>query len=152
MGSKNRMGVFFVIIFLAFATVVYTFFITDRPMTLTDRAQERAAALGRQLIENQFVIKVNVPDENQKANDSERNLASQRNDSFEMNKKVSDGEIGRDPWGSPFHFQLKGDGRSGSKLYIWSNGENGLSDVKDTESMIKNGFANGDDILISISI
>jgi hypothetical protein len=146
------MGVFFVIVFLAFVAVVYTFFTSERTLTLVERAEERAMQLGRQLIDNEFVLKVYLPDDSQKNEQSERNLASQENETFEMTKKVLDGQIGRDPWGGPFHFQLKGDGKSGSKLYIWSNGENGQPDFKTLEDMIRNGYSSGDDVLVALTI
>jgi hypothetical protein len=149
---KNRSGIFFTIIFLAFAAVVYTFFINDRPLTLTERAEERALLLARKLIDSEFVLKVYLPDQSKVKSEPERNLASQDNDTFEMTKKVSDGAIGRDPWGGAFHFQLKGDGKAGSKLFIWSHGENGQPDFKKVEDMINSGYASGDDILVSLSI
>jgi hypothetical protein len=152
MELKNRMGIFFGIIFLAFAAIVYTFFINERPKSIAERAEERALLLGRQLIDNDFILKVYLPDDAGKKNEPERSLASQENDSLQVTKKTTDGDLGRDPWGLPFHFKLSGDGKSGSKLYIWSNGENGQADFKKIEDMIKSGYASGDDIFVTISI
>ena len=182
MQSKSRMGIFFVIIFLAFAAVLYTFFVSEKPITRNERAEERALLLGRQLIENGFIQKVYSTTPPSGNSEPERNLASQDGtpsgttstlplNSTESNnedaaqasvpvepittvvdKKIFDGELGRDPWGAAFHFQLKGDGRPGSKLYIWSNGANGQADFKKVDDMLKAEVASGDDILVSITL
>lgn len=152
--KSNRMGLFLFIIFLAFAAVVYTFFVGERIATISERAEERALQLGRKLIDSEFNVKVFVPDESKPKSEPERGLASQGsdNEAVEIMKKVVDGEIGRDPWGSPFYFLLKGDGKAGSKLFIWSKGENGQVDFKKPEEMINNGQPFGDDIMVSITI
>jgi hypothetical protein len=152
--KSNRMGLFLFIIFLAFAAVVYTFFVGKRVVTISEKAEERALLLGRQLIDNEFNVKVFVPDESKFKPETERGLASQGTDSdvVEITKKVVDGELGRDPWGSPFYFTLKGDGKTGSKLFIWSKGANGQADFKKPEDMLTNGMPYGDDVMVSITI
>lgn len=45
---------------------------------------------------------------------------------------LTDGEIGRDPWGNPYHYRvLEPNGDEAHKIFVWSSGPNGRSESND---------------------
>lgn len=156
--SSSRGKLFFVIILLAFGAAIFTYYTKNKNVVTAEmRAEQRANLIAQQLIEKQFQIKTFVPSENKKypnspsgnPNDSAERALASVDEAFEMNHKVLDGQVGRDPWGTPYGFFVKGDGKHGSTVYIWSVGPNEKPDFKTTKDLIANG-ANGDDILVVV--
>ncbi len=147
MTSKvNRVGLLYgFIIVVAFLSYVVTVYQKNRPLSLEARTEQRARLVGVQLIETRFEQRIFLPDTPMK---EERGLASAGEGPWMMKRNLN-GEVGRDAWGQPFAFQVKGDGIKNSTLYIWSVGPNGIPDYKDTKDLIAQG-AKGDDILVAI--
>jgi hypothetical protein len=135
------------IIAAALVAFVASYYFSHREPSIEERTRTRAEMVGRRLIEDRFEQKVFLPKEGR----PERGLASSDgdNDSIMMSKKSLNGDVGRDAWGQPFHFQVKGDGISNSTLYIWSHGPNGNADYREVKDMIASG-AKGDDILVEM--
>lgn len=58
----------------------------------------------------------------------------------------TDGQIGQDPWGRPYHFAILASGdKSSRRVAVWSEGENGKSESS------KSSFE-GDDIGVILDI
>lgn len=143
--GSNRVGILYgVIIVAALATFIWTYLQKNRVPSAEERTAQRAEIVGRQLIEDKFEQKVFMPGQPQ-----ERGLASAA-ESLLVTRKNLSGEVGRDAWGQPFNFQVKGDGVKDSVLYIWSLGSNGNPDFKDIKDLMARGVASGDDILVTI--
>ncbi len=144
--KPNRGKFFFFIISCALGAVFYTYYNQiPRELSISEKAEQRAMMIAQQLIESQFQVK-NFVEEKKNTAEENRGLASE-SQVLSLTRKVLDGEVGRDPWGKPFGFQVKGDGKKGSIVYIWSVGENQKPDFKNIGDMIANG-SNGDDILV----
>ena len=142
--NSNKFGILYgAIIVAALSALMVTYYKKNRSLSIEERTQQRAEVVGRRLIEDKFEQKVFMAKET-----PERGLAS-ANESLVVVKKNLSGEVGRDAWGQPFYFQVKGDGIKDSTLYIWSHGANGTPDFKDVKDLIALGSA-GDDILVSI--
>lgn len=141
-GEKKIGFVYGLIILAAFLAFVVTYYQKNRALTLEERSEQRAFIVGKQLIESHFEQKTFLPEKN-----PERGLASTA--SASMIKKNLNGEAGRDAWGQPFSFQVKGDGIKDSVLYIWSVGANGTADFRSVKDLIAQG-STGDDILVTI--
>ncbi len=142
--STNKIGVLYgVIVVAAFLAFVVTYYQKNIPLSLEERTEQRAFLLGKRLIEAHFEQKTFLPE----TKTQERNLAS--SGSLAVVKKNLNGDVGRDAWGNPFSFQVKGDGIRNSTLYIWSTGANGAADFRNIKDLIAQG-AVGDDILVSI--
>lgn len=146
MTSKiNKVGLLYgFIIVVAFLSYVVTVYRKNKPLSLEARTEHRAQLVGANLIESHFEQKVFLPETPKE----ERGLAS-TGDSVAIIKKNLSGDVGRDAWGQPFSFQVKGDGIKNSTLYIWSIGPNGTPDFKDIKDLLAQG-PKGDDILVSI--
>lgn len=145
----KRVGFLYVfIIAVAFLSYVVTVYQKNKPLSLEARTEQRAQMVGVNLIESHFEQKVFLPDAPPK---EERGLASADagGDGVMIVKRNLSGEAGRDAWGQPFAFHVKGDGIKNSTLYIWSVGPNGTPDFKDVKDIMAQG-ASGDDILVSI--
>lgn len=142
--GTRKVGVLYgVIVATAFLAFVVTYYQKNKPMSLEERTEQRAFLVGKKMIENHFEQKTFLPE----TKVQERNLAS--SGALAVIKKNLNGEVGRDAWGNPFSFQVKGDGVKDSTLYIWSTGANGSADFRNIKELIAQG-AVGDDILISI--
>lgn len=142
--GASKVGLLYgAIVITAFIAFVVTYNHKNKPMSLVERTEQRAFIVGKQLIESNFEQKVFLPE----PQTQERGLAS--NASASIIKKNLKGEVGRDPWGQPFSFQVSGDGIKNSKLYIWSVGPNGISDLHNTKDQVAMS-AEGDDILVEI--
>lgn len=148
--GENKMGIIYgAIVVAALGAFIITFYQKERAPSSEERTAERAQLVGKSLIAEKFEQKVFLPAENKQ----DRGLASTTNAPNEVvmvTRKNLSGEVGRDAWGKPFHFQVKGDGISNSTLYIWSYGANGNPDFKEAKDLIASG-AKGDDILVSIA-
>lgn len=143
----KRVGFLYVfIIVVAFLSYVVTVYQKNKPMSLEARTEHRAQLVGANLIESHFEQKVFLPDAPPK---EERGLASAEGDGVMIVKRNLSGEAGRDAWGHPFSFHVKGDGIKNSTLYIWSVGPNGTPDFKEVKDLITQG-EQGDDILVTI--
>lgn len=148
----KRVGFLYVfIIAVAFLSYLVTVYQKNKPISLEARTEQRAQKVGVSLIESHFEQKVFLPDAPPK---EERGLASANPDAsgdggVMIVKRNLSGEAGRDAWGQPFSFHVKGDGIKNSTLYIWSVGPNGTPDFKDVKDIMAQG-ASGDDILVSI--
>lgn len=142
--QSNKVGILYgVIIVAALSAFLISYYQKNRVPTIEERTAERAELVGRRLIEDHFEQKSFLPGQPQ-----ERGLAS-ANESLVVVKKNLSGEVGRDAWGQPYFFQVKGDGVKDSTLYIWSIGANGNPDYQDPKDLIARG-ATGDDILVTI--
>lgn len=133
-------------------------------MNLSYRAQKRAELLGHMLIEQDFKREVYVP----KSTLQDRGLASQNEGSKGSSDTISaspidaapdtelttvqayKGEVGFDPWGNPFQYELQGTNSKGAKLYLWSYGPNGTLDT-DLAQLAK-GIVSGDDIATEVIV
>ena len=148
MESKvSKVGIFYgMIIVTAFMAFVVTYYQKNRELTAEERTEQRALLVGRQLIESHFEQKIFLPESETKPAES-RGLAS--NENLFIVKKNLSGEVGRDAWGQPFYFQVKGDGIKNSTLYVWSVGPNEKPEYKDVKDLIAQGVR-GDDILVTI--
>lgn len=149
--SGGRSKWFMLIIICALGAVIYTYNTKNKTeITIVERAEQRANTIAQELIEHQFERKTFIQDKkNTPGAEADRGLASATEEVFEMNHKVLDGEVGRDPWGNPYGFFVKGDGKHGSTLYIWSNGPNEKPDYRATTDLATKG-ASGDDILVVV--
>lgn len=142
--SKNKIGFFYVtIIAAAFLAFVATYYQRNKELNASERTEQRALLVGRNLIESQFQQKVFMPAQV----DQQRGLAS--TETLSVVKKNLNGEVGRDAWGRPFSFQVKGDGIKNSTLFVWSVGENGKPEFRNIKDLMEQGVG-GDDILVSI--
>lgn len=142
--GSNRVGILYgVIIVAALATFIWTYLQKNRVPSAEERTSRRAEIVGRRLIEDKFEQKVFLP-----ATTPERGLASEADGSVATRRSLT-GEVGRDAWGQPFYFQVKGDGIKDSILYIWSYGANGNADFKDVNDLMARGPV-GDDVLVTI--
>jgi len=131
------------IIVVAFLSYLMTVYQKNKPLSLEARTEQRALLIGTRLIESHLEQKLFLPDEGKQ----ERGLASTE-DKLIVKKSLS-GETGRDTWGQPFLYHVKGDGIKNSVLYMWSLGPNGVADYKDIKDLIAQGPKN-DDILVTI--
>ena len=65
---------------------------------------------------------------------------------------LTDGQMGKDPWGRPFHYavrkHLDQDGKptGTSTVYVWSDGANGKSETNVPETFEKRFAIDGDDV------
>lgn len=118
--------------------------------SVNELAQERAQYWGQWLIVEKFELKTFKEKSEQGQTETSRGLASAPDLVIETHKTL-DGEIGRDPWGKPFHFHVQGDGQPGSKVYLWSTGANETFDSGTTDSLIEHG-AKGDDLIVSVLV
>lgn len=147
--KMGRVGFFYgLIVLTAFLAYIVTYNQKNRELTAEERTEQRALLVGRQLIDNHFEQKIFLQDSDIKAVES-RGLASSSSETPFVMKKNLNGEVGRDAWGQPFYFQVKGDGISNSTLYIWSLGPNEKPEFKDFKDLLAQG-ARGDDILVTI--
>lgn len=147
MGIKvSKVGFFYVMIIVtAFAAFVVSYYQKNRELSAEERTEQRALLIGRNLIESRFEQKIFFAEPPKV---QERGLASTSTSNFVIKKNLN-GEVGRDAWGQPFGFHVKGDGLKNSTLYIWSIGPNAKAEFKDFKDLIAQG-ARGDDILVSI--
>lgn len=142
--ETNKVSFFYgIIVLMALLAFIGTYYQKNRALTVDERTEQRALLVGKKLIDSQFEQKFFLPE----AKPAERGLAS--TESLEVIKKNLEGEVGRDAWGQPFYFKVKGDGVKNSTLYIWSLGANGKPEFKDLKSLMAEG-PRGDDILVTI--
>jgi hypothetical protein len=112
-------------------------------------AQRKAQQLAKWMIKNKFQF-VEFQNGDAKVDEEQqvRGLASDNSVAQKVQKFK--GEIGRDPWGRPFLFEVTNQGQVGASVYLLSMGENG---TKETSEMTqKTSAKNGDDILVNVSI
>lgn len=147
MASQNKKISFFysLIIFGSFVAFGVTYYQKYRMPSDSELAEVGAELVGRNLISKKFEMKIYLP---QKA-EGQRGLASQEEEFVTVNQTRLSGEAGRDPWGRPFYYQVKGDGIKNSTLYIWSLGEDAKPSFRDFKDLVLQG-TRGDDILVTM--
>ena len=94
-----------------FGAVLAQTFQDDRPI----RARILAEAMARQIQQSQENAPVHVEGDRSPASES-----------------PAVGTIGHDPWGRPFHYfvQKPESGSNSTRIFVWSDGPNGLSDTE----------------------
>ncbi len=117
-------------------------------------AERKAQQLARWMIKNKFEFIEYKSEESLKMSEQEiRGLAStqQKDNQLETHKvQKFKGQIGRDPWGRPFLFEVTNQGQKGALLFVQSLGENGKNET--LELAQKSISKNGDDIQIQVSV
>ena len=90
------------------------------------RAQVTAENLARQIEARQVL--------NEKQSHNSRTPASVNEKGGVVPPSLTDGRLGRDPWGNAFHYAVRN-----SKVFVWSDGPNGRVESKLAESLILGG-------------
>ncbi len=92
----------------------------DRPV----RARNTAENLARQIEARQMIIE-------KRPQKSARGPASVDEN---LPPALTDGSLGRDPWGRPYHYTVRKDpaGEGKTKVFVWSEGPNGKPESQAT--------------------
>jgi type II secretory pathway pseudopilin PulG len=94
--------------------------------TRTSRARMTAENLARQIEDRQLA--------NEKQSHNSRSPASVNEKGGVVPPSLTDGRMGRDPWGRAFHYAVRD-----SKVFVWSDGPNGKIESKLAETLILGG-------------
>jgi hypothetical protein len=123
--TRNIKVASFSVLTLCFCSLMVFLSQQNRPLTVQERAMERAEIYADRMIEAKFMIESKNPGR------AVRGLASTT-----YGQEVLEGPVGLDPWGHPFNFLVKKDPKQNSKgvLIIWSAGED--SKLETTRDMI----------------
>lgn len=149
MGKLTREITFIGVVAAAFVVAVYVFNAgREKELTLSQKAQTRAYGLIKNLASQNFMKKVFTEEPVAQG----RGLASATSESnvTEMEVQSLQGEIGRDPWGSPFQYKVAGDGSKGSEVTVWSYGPNATADSTPENLVAKQG--SGDDLVFTFLV
>lgn len=140
----------------ALAVVVVMFNLMNSKPEMQARVEKRMQMIAEKMIKDDFqqrFFEVESADP-MKAQANSRVLASVGSakvpgtpNVIEVLKRNLVGEVGRDPWGRPFHFKVTGNGKKGDQLFIFGAGPDGVFQTNEAT-----GEASGDDILFKTEI